>query len=168
MLLTCPYSHPPLAGRHCDKNGVFVPPNTPPDLPIPKAGHDWSPFTSQVGFELADFLFTDAQLSQKKIDHILKIWAATLIPHNDSAPIMNHLALHQQINAIDLSDVQWEHEYLKFKGPLPTAVRHTEWKTSKYDVWYRDPRQVIKNILAHPDFDGHVDYMAYQELNDGK
>ena len=155
-------------GRRCDKAGVFIPPDTPPELPTPKAENDWWPFTSRAGFELADFLFTDAQLSQKKINHILELWAATLVPHNNSAPIANHLDLHQQIDAIELGDVQWEYAYLKYEGPLPRTVRHPEWKTAEYDVWFRDPRQAIKNILARPDFEGHVDYTAYQEFNSGK
>ena len=159
---------PSLAARRCDRNGVFLPPNTPPELPTPKSENDWSPFTSRAGFELADFLFTDAQLSQKKINHILELWAATLVPHNDSAPIASHLDLHRQIDAINLGDVQWEHNYLKYKGPLPPATHHPEWKTAEYDVWYRDPRQTIKNILERPDFDGHVDYAAYQEFNGEK
>ena len=160
------YTLPP--GRRCDKNGVFVSPNAPPELPTPKAEDDWSPFASRAGFELADFLFTDAELSQRKINYILELWAATLVPHNDSAPITNHLNLHRQIDAIGLGNIQWEHEYLKYKGPLPTTTRHPEWKTAEYDVWYRDPREVIKNILARPDFDGHVDYGAYQEFDNEK
>ena len=156
------------AGRRCNSDGVFVPPSTPPEPPPPKADNDWYPFTSRAGFKLADFLFTDAQLSQKKINHILKLWAATLVPHNDSVPIANHLDLHRQIDAIDLGDVQWEHTYLKYEGLLPRATRHPEWKTTEYDVWYRNPRQVIKNILARPDLEGHVDYVAYREFNDEK
>jgi hypothetical protein len=155
-------------GRRCDRDGMFVPPNAPPEAPIPKADDDWSPFTSRAGFELANFLFTDAQLSQRKINYILELWAATLVPHGDSVPIDNHLDLHRQIDAIDLGDVKWEHAYLKYEGLLPEATRHPEWKTTEHDVWYRDPRQVIKNILARPDLEGHIDYAAYQEFNGEK
>ena len=162
-----PLFSPLLAAQRCDRNGAFIPPNTSPELTTPKAENDWSPFTSRVGFELADFLFTDAELSQKKINHILELWAATLVPHSDSAPIANHLDLHWQIDAISLGDVWWEHDYLKYKGPLSAVTHHPEWKTAEYDIWYRDPRQVIKSILARPDFDGHVDYAAYQEFNNG-
>ena len=156
------------AARRCDRNGAFVPPNTPPESPTPKANDDWSPFTSRAGFELADFLFTDAELSQKKIDHLLELWAATLVPHNDTVPITNHPNLHRQIDAIGLGNVRWEHTCLKYEGSLPTTTRHPEWKTMEYDIWHRDPRQVIKNILARPDLEGHVDYAAYQEFNDEK
>lgn len=62
-----PLFSPLLAACRCDRNGVFVPPNTPPESSTPKVEDDWSPFTSRAGFELADFLFTDMELSQKKI-----------------------------------------------------------------------------------------------------
>ena len=133
-----------------------------------KANNDWSPFASRAGFELAEFMFTDAELPQKKIDKLLELWAATLIPHGDSPPITNHRNLHQQIDAIELGSVQWKNACLKYEGPLPRMTRPPEWKTARYDVWYRDPRQVIKNILASPDFDGHIDYVAYQEFNGEK
>ena len=152
-------------GQRCDKRGVFVPPNIPPEVPIVKPGDDWSPFTSRAGFELAEFMFTEAELSQKKIDKLLELWAATLVPHGDSPPITNHRNLHQQIDEIELGTVEWENARLRYKGPLPQTTRPPEWKTAEYDVWYRNPREVIKSILASPDLDGHVDYVAYQEFN---
>ena len=139
--------------------------NTPPEVLTVKADDDWSPFVSRAGFELAEFMFTDAELSQRKINKLLELWAATLIPHNDSPPITNHRNLHQQVDAIKLGNVQWENTRLKYDGPLPNTIRHPEWKTTEYDVWYRDPRQVIKNLLASPELEGHIDYAAYQEFN---
>ena len=113
-------------------------------------------------------MFTDAELSQKKIDKLLELWAATLVPHGDSPPIASHRNLHQQIDAVELNNVLWESACLRYEGPLPRTTRHPEWKTAGYEVWYRDPRQVIKNILASPDLDGHIDYVAYQEFNGEK
>jgi len=147
---------------------VLIPPNTLPEVPTVKADDDWSPFASRAGFELAEFAFIDAELSQKKIDKLLELWAATLVPHNDSPPITNHRDLHQQIDAVKLGNIPWENACLRYEGPLPRAVRPPEWKTVGYDVWYRDPRQMIKNILASPDLEGHVDYVAYQEFNGDK
>ena len=152
------------SGRRCDRHGVSIPPNTAPEVPTTKADDDWSPFTSRAGFELAEFMFTDAELSQKKIDKLLELWAATLVPHGDSPPITSHQNLHQQIDTIDLGNVRWENTCLKYKGPLPMTTRPPEWKTTVYDVWYWDPRQVIMNILASPDLKEHIDYAPYQEF----
>ena len=133
-----------------------------------KADDDWSPFASRAGFELAEFVFTDAELLQKKINNLLELWAATLIPHGNSPPITDHRNLHQQIDAVKLGNVRWENACLRYKGPLPRTTHHPEWKTAGYDVWYRDPHQVIKNILASPDLEGHIDYVAYREFDGEK
>ena len=152
-------------GQRCDQRGTFLPPEAPPEPPTTKADDDWSPFTSRVGFELAEFLFAEAELSQKKIDKLLELWAATLAPHGDSPPIIDHQDLHRQIDAIGLGDVQWESASLKYNRPLPKTTRSPEWMTTEYDVWFRDPREVVKNILASPDFEGQIDYVAYQEFD---
>jgi hypothetical protein len=163
------YSHAPNSeGRRCDRHGAFLPPNAPPELPTPKADDDWSPFTSRAGFELTDLLFSEAELSQKKIDKLLELWAATLVPHGDSPPIINHQHLHQQIDKIALGDVRWENASLKYKGPLPKTTHTPEWMTKAYDIWYRNPHEVIKDMLARTDFDGHTDYVAYQEFDGEK
>ena len=33
-----------------------------------------------------------------------------------------------------------------------------------YDVWYRDPCAVIKNIFSNVDFDGEIDYVPYRDF----
>ena len=161
---TTPFSF--FTGERCDRHGTPLLPGAPPEVPAVKADNDWSPFASRAGFELAQFMFADAELSQRKIDNLLELWAATLIPHGDSPPIINHKDLHQQIDAIELGTVRWESACLKYDRPLPETTRPAEWMTTTYDVWYRNPREVIKSLLARPDLDGHVDYSAYQEFND--
>ena len=155
-------------GRRCDGRGTFLPAEALPEPPTTKADDDWTPFASRAGFELAEFLFVEAELSHKKIDKLLELWAATLIPHGDSPPIINHQDLHRQIDAIKLGNIQWECAPLKYDRPLPKVTRPPEWMTTEYDVWYRDPHKVIKNMLANPDFDGHIDYAAYQEFDGEK
>lgn len=153
-------------GQRCDRRGAPIPLDAPPEVPPVKADDDWSPFKSRAGFELAEFAFADAELSQRKVDRLLELWAATLIPHGDSLPIVNHQDLHQQIDAIKLGSAQWENTRLKYEGDIPETTRPPEWKTAHYDVWHRNPHEVVKDILSRPDLDGHVDYAAYQEFND--
>jgi len=40
--------------------------------------------------------------------------------------------------------------------------------TAKYQVWFRDPRKVIRNILANPDLVNDIDYIPYRDFEDGK
>ena len=155
-------------GQRRDRYGTVVPLNAPPEVPTIKADDDWTPFRSRAGFKLAEFMFTDAELSQRRIDKLLELWAATLVIHNDSPPITDRRDLHRQIDTIELGDAQWENTYLKYNGPLPETTHHPEWKTAEYDVWYQNPRQVIKSILANTDFNGHINYVAYQEFDGEK
>jgi len=80
--------------------------------------------------------------------------------------MMDHLDLRQQIDAVNLGHVPWVCAILNYKGALHTSSQHppAEWKLAEYEVWYRNPRQVIRSILATVEFDGHVDYSAYQEF----
>ena len=84
----------------CGPDGTFLPPGTPPTPPPPKSCDDWSPFTSHAGFELVDLLYTAAPLSNSIFDRLLDIWSATLVPHNNSTPILDHADLHATINAV--------------------------------------------------------------------
>lgn len=137
-------------------------------MSTPKANNDWFPFKSQVAFELTECLYTKAELSQRKIDKLLELWAATLVLFGHDPPILNHQHLHQQINAIKVGDVKGENTTLKYDGPLPITTHPPEWMTTEYDVWHRNPHKVIKNVLANPNLNNHVDYAAYQEFNDEK
>lgn len=127
---------------------------------------DWFPFNSRVGFELADFIFTEAELSRKKTDQLLEILAATLIPYGALPPIADHMDLLRQIDSIPLGDVPWECFSLSYDNPPPKTDHPPEWKITEYEVWFRNPCEVIKGILSNPEFNGHIDYSAYREFED--
>ena len=38
----------------------------------------------------------------------------------------------------------------------------------EYQLWYRDPRKVIHDILANPDFGTTFDHIPYRDFRDGK
>jgi hypothetical protein len=157
-----------LAAMRCDEDGRFLASDVPPPPPEVLPTTDWFPFESRVGFELANFIFTEAELSKKKTNHLLELWAATLIHHGIPPPIQDHTDLLRQIDSIPLGNVPWECFCLQYDGPLPETNRPPEWMITEYDVWFRNPREVIKGILANPEFDGHVDYSAYQEFENSQ
>jgi len=157
----------PVAKR-CNEDGEFLPVDAAPTPLAVRSQTDWFPFDSCISFELADFVFTEAELPRKKIDHLLELWAATLVPHGVPPPIADHKDLLQQIDSIPLGNVPWECFSLSYNEPLPETTRRPEWMTTEYEVWFRDPREVIRGILTNPEFDGHIDYSAYREFNDLK
>jgi len=154
-----------LIGRPCDKDGNFLPPNTPPSLRRPHTDpEDWTPYESRLQFETAEFLFTRNQMSAGHIDTLLSLWATSLLKHGDEPPFSNHAELYNTIDSTPLGDVPWEVFNLKYDGALPEN-EVPSWMTSKYDVWFRDPRSVLRNVLSNPDFDGEFDYAPYQEYD---
>ena len=164
-LTTCYHT---LVAKRCNERGEFLTSSVPPASPEIQPMTDWFPFDSHIGFELADFIFADAELSKKKTDRLLELWAATLIPHGVPPPISNHADLLRQIDSIPLGNVPWECFSMCYDGPLPESNRPPEWMTTEYEFWFRNPREVVKGILANPEFDGHVDYSAYREFEDSR
>ncbi|KAH7917136.1 hypothetical protein BV22DRAFT_968957, partial [Leucogyrophana mollusca] len=39
------------------------------------------------------------------------------------------------------------------------------WMHENFDVWYRDPREVIQNMLASPDYTNKMDYRPFREFS---
>ena len=149
----------------CSSDGTFLPPGTPPTPPPPKSGNDWSPFTSRAAFELADLLYTAAPLSNNFIDKLLNIWSATLVPHNDPTPILDHADLHVTIDAIKLRHVPWKSYTVQYNSLRPENAPTPEWMTTDYQLWYRDPRKVIHDLFRNPDLVDSIDYVPYREFD---
>lgn len=133
-----------------------------------KSADDWTPFVSRAGFELAEILYTKAHFSNDTIDRLLSIWSATLIPHGDSAPILDHDDLHSTIDAIKLGHVPWQSYTAKYNALRPENAPAPEWMNDTYQLWYRDPRKVIHNIFANPDLADGIDFVPYHDFEDGK
>ena len=121
--------------KRCNEYGEFLTSNVPPVLPTTQPATDWFPFNSHVGFELADFIFTEAELSKRKVNRLLELWAATLVPHGAPPPITDNAELLRQIDLIPLGGVPWESFHLNYNDP-PEPVHPPKWKITKYEVWF--------------------------------
>jgi Plavaka transposase len=117
-----------------------------------------------VQFELAELLYTRNQSSAGHIDSLLHLWAASLVKHHDDPPFMNHADLYNTIDSTPLGDVPWESFSLKYNGDLP-ATDVPAWMTSDYDVWFRDPKVLVQNLISNPDFNNEFDYAPLQEYS---
>jgi hypothetical protein len=154
--------------KRCSEDGEFLTTDATPVPPPVRSQTDWFPFDSRIGFELADFIFTKAELSKKKVNRLLELWAASLVPHGVRPPITDHTDLLRQIDSIPLGNVPWECFCLSYDRPPPETTRPPEWKVTEYEIWFRNPREVIKGILSNPEFNSHIDYSAYQEFENSK
>jgi hypothetical protein len=101
-------------------------------------------------------------MSASDIDTLLNLWGASAATSGGTAPFQNHKDLYNTIDATPLGDVPWQSFSLHFNGNLPEG-EVTSWMDASYDVWFRDPCELIHNIIANPDFENGFDYAPYQE-----
>ncbi|KAG1838891.1 hypothetical protein F4604DRAFT_1885392 [Suillus subluteus] len=152
--------HPHLTGLKCDANGAFIDQDAPPPPHTDAPPTDWMPYDNCVEFETAEFLFTRNQMSARQIDTLLDLWAATLIKHNDAPPFANHRDMYATIDATPLGDTPWKSFTLCYNGAKPEQDI-PPWMDGQYDVWYRDPLEMTRGILANCDFNGGIEYSPY-------
>ena len=101
-------------------------------------------------------------MSAGDINFILGLWAASLAVHNDEPPFSNTKELYNIIDSTPLGDVAWQSFSLQYNGEQPTG-NVPSWMQAEYDIWYRDPRLIIQNMLMNPDFKSGFDYAPFQE-----
>jgi hypothetical protein len=102
-------------------------------------------------------------MSAGNINTLLDLWASTLFKHSDQPPFRDTNDLYDTIDATPLGDVPWESFSMRYNGGLPDGDVPS-WMNDEFHVWYRDPRTVIRNMLANPDFDGEIDYSPFCEV----
>ncbi|OBZ69605.1 hypothetical protein A0H81_10321 [Grifola frondosa] len=98
-----------------------------------------------------------------KIDELMQLWAAwaAMLPPNSGQkpPFADHTDLYGSIDSIELGEIAWQTFSVTYKGPRPDGEA-PPWMDTEYDIWYRCPRQVLRNQLANPDFAGEMDFSA--------
>jgi len=131
-----------------------------------KSADDWTPYCDRLEFELADYIFTRNQTPAAQIDHLLDLWAASLIRAGaDTSQVLftDHRDVYRTIDNTPLGDVKWQSFSVKYTGDIPDEGP-LPWMTESYDVWFRDPHQVVQNMLANPDYASEVDMRPYREF----
>ncbi|KAG1796926.1 uncharacterized protein HD556DRAFT_1441101 [Suillus plorans] len=160
--------HPDINGRICDEQGNYIPLDTPPPCSTDRGPDDWMPYNNWVEFEVADFLYHCNQMSGGDIDFVFNLWAASLAAHGATPPFKNHVDMYNTIDSTPLGGVLWQSFSSQYNGALPNGDVPS-WMTCEYDVWFRDPRLLVHNIISNPDFKDEFDYALLQEYstNDG-
>jgi hypothetical protein len=93
----------------------------------------------------------------------MQVWAASLRQDGDP-PFANKEDLYNTIDMTLLGDIPWDSFTVSFNGELDGG-EVPPWKVKSYDVWYRDPRAVLKGQLSNPDFAKEMDF-APKEVHD--
>ncbi|KAJ7248710.1 hypothetical protein C8J57DRAFT_1522190 [Mycena rebaudengoi] len=146
-----------LNGLPCNSTGAFYNnPDTPPPPRPHAAPDDYSPYADRLDFDLADLLYRRVQMPAGAIDELMQNWAAR--PETaGNPPFADHDDLYSTIDDTQIGHVPWQSFDVTYNGPIPVGDT-TPWKTKGYTVHFRDPREIIKNQLANPDFKSEMDY----------
>ncbi|KAI0744317.1 hypothetical protein C8Q80DRAFT_1220924 [Daedaleopsis nitida] len=83
-------------------------------------------------------------------------------------PLRRHAAANQIAagQPTPLGDVRWQSFKLSYGGPKPDGEIPT-WMTDEHTVHFRDPREIVKNMLANTDFKDEIDYAPLHEFDTG-
>ncbi|KAF8878630.1 hypothetical protein BD779DRAFT_1613015 [Infundibulicybe gibba] len=151
--------HPHLSGIPCNAAGKHIDPTLPPKPRLDDDGSEWEPYADEIQFRLADF----TEMSTTNIDELMEIWALSMAKHGDLGPFSSYEHMYSTIDATRLGDAPWQSFTASFSGE--TSSESPTWRTSEYEVLYRNPNTVIRNMLNNPDFNGQFDYAPYIELD---
>jgi hypothetical protein len=102
-------------------------------------------------------------MSAGDIDTLLESWATTLLASDSTLPFANHRDLYRTIDNARVGDVPWKSFNVRYDGLPPE--KPPSWMVNDFEVWYRDPRKVINNMLANTDFVNEMDTTPFQEYN---
>ena len=159
-------------GTPCDEDGNDLLPGTPPPPPSPPPVDEtgqplpFFPYRDREEFKLANLLFKRNQMPGTEIDELLQIWADTLLRDQDHPPFADHNDLYNTIDATILGDAPWQSFSITYSGKLPVGGNIPPWMLGEYDIWFRDPKVVLQNQLANPDFKDEFDYAPFQRFDD--
>ncbi|KAN0125682.1 hypothetical protein V8E52_000889 [Russula decolorans] len=155
--------HPFLNGLPCDANGNLLPPGTPPPPPQPLPETPWEPYANSVQFKTADFLYRRAEMSGGNIDELLDIWAESMMESGEDPPFKSHEHMYETIDATRHGDAPWNCLVVSYNGKASDAC--PSWQMDEWEVFYRNPDVVLRQMLENPDFKGQIDYAVYVGLD---
>jgi hypothetical protein len=102
-------------------------------------------------------------MSAANVDLLMELWGLSMEGFNGSSPFQSHQHLHTTIDSSTLGDVPWKCLIAGFSEDV--AEDAPSWKQMNYEVWYRDPDEVVRMMLDNLDFNGQFDFCPYVELD---
>jgi hypothetical protein len=106
-------------------------------------------------------MYRRGQLSNALIDEFLDAWALNN-PDKDP-PFADHQDLYNVLDAIGVGDAPWKSFQVSYDGEKPTA-NAPGWMDEEFEVWHRDPQQVLKQLLENPELGEGFSYTPYRQF----
>lgn len=101
-------------------------------------------------------------MSASAVNDLMEIWDAYMEPYDAYSPFTGTNDLLATIDATELGDAPWHRLNITYDGPV--GPFSPAWMSTSYEVWFRNPLVVAKNMLANPDFASEFDYSPYIQL----
>lgn len=108
---------------------------------------------------MAEFLYRHNQMSASHIDKLMQL--------STDPPYSDHKELYKTIDKVPYGDVEWQSGTVTYQGTLPDGPPPS-WMEKEYDIWYRDPLEIVKNLIKNPDFTDEFDCVPYHEYVGGE
>ncbi|KAM6489110.1 hypothetical protein JOM56_015424 [Amanita muscaria] len=124
---------------------------------------DWGTFGTQSAFETAELLYVKTRMSEGNIDSLMDLWNQT-----GDAPFSTHEDLYNAIDALSLGDIPWESFLVQYHDdeiPDPNRPR-PQWMSDVHEVFYRNPRLVVRDMLMNPDFNQGMDFAPHRVFDE--
>ncbi|KAJ3505225.1 hypothetical protein NLJ89_g7528 [Agrocybe chaxingu] len=158
--------HPILDGTLCDMDGDDLEPGSQPPLSEDGTKDDYSPFANRAEFELAELLYVEEEMSAGKIDRLLNLLAAL---YDEPPPFASHQEMYSLIDLIKQGEIPWNSFSIMYDGVRPQDGQPTPpWMDEKYEVWFRDPLQVLENQISNPEFKDMMDFSPKRVYHKGE
>lgn len=104
-------------------------------------------------------------MSAGNINILLKLWESSLAIHQDCAPFRNHKHLYDLIDTIPYGNIPWKPLAVKYPDDYDHEGPKPSWMGERHLLWYRDPMQVLQELISNPDFKNEFDYVPYRDYN---
>ena len=85
---------------------------------------------------------------------------AHLVPPDQDPPFKNSDDLYATIDSAHLGHIPWRSVKLSYQAAEGEDVSDVPWKSKTFEVWYRDPQEVLKVQLSNRDFANEMDFVA--------
>ena len=108
-------------------------------------------------------------MSAGNIDDLMDLWSSYSSDlGSGDAPFRNNKDFLRTIDSISLGDVPWKCFKVRYDGDVPDFGYVPSWTTREHHVYYRNPLEIVHNILANQDYKDGFDYAPFREFRDEK
>lgn len=81
------------------------------------------------------------------------------------SPFRNVGDVYETIDRTKLGDIRWQMMKLRHPDGQHPDDDTPPWMKAEYEVWFRDPRLVLQDMIGNIDFDGQIDYAPKKDFD---